>query len=430
MVALRIALSVGAVCALAGCSLRGSPASPIGPRLAAPQFVAPDVTQKGKGAQWVQFLPHTTATLFSAMVAGPDANIWFLDENAASLVRITNGGFIKEFRLSAISGNAVSMAVGADHKFYILDESTSIVRATTAGASESLPIPSGDNTSIDGLTLGPDGNVWFAEFNHIAKVTPAGKITEFSYPKQPGTNQYGGVTTGSDGNIWFAQSSQNAIGRIVPSTGKITMFPIAVSCAPAPVVLGKDKNVWFACLTTSPMMGRVTPRGNVETFAIGGVFNSNETEQFCSRGPDGEPWCASGNDNTVFRVNTATHTTTTFTPPLASGDRPDALVAGPDGNIWVDTVGPQAEIDVLVANPMTVTPNSLTFTAPGQSKTVTVNENGTTSWTAKSSKTSVATVMQGSSKSTFKVTAAGVGTCKITISDPLGNSAAVRVKVT
>jgi streptogramin lyase len=427
----RVARFVIVVGVLAGCSLRGQPPNPGTSAFRAAPYVVPEVTQRGKGAQWVQFLPHTPGALYSAIVKGPDGNIWFLDENAGSLVRMSLNGAIKEFSLSGfLGGNAVSMAAGADGKLYISDEATSITRVTTAGAAQVLPIPSGDSTAIDGIAQGPDGNVWFAEFNHIAKVTPSGTITEFLYPTQPGSNQYGGVTAGSDGNVWFAESSQNAIGRIVPSTGKITMFPIVVSCTPAPVVLAKDGNVWFVCLTSTPTLGRVTPAGKVETFLAGGAFGSNETEQFCAVGPDGEPWCASGNDNNVFRVNTSSGTVTTFTPPLGPGERPDALAAGPDGNVWVDTVGSRGEIDVLVSNPMTVTPTTLTFTATGQTMTVSVSENGTTSWTAKSSSTSVATVAQGGTKSTFKVKSVGVGGCKITISDGVGNSVAVKVKVT
>jgi streptogramin lyase len=388
----------------------------------------PQVVQKGKGAQWVRFTPHTAGALYSAIVLGPDGNLWFIDENAASLVRMSMSGAIKEFSLSGIvTGNAVSMTVGADKNFYIGDESTSIVRVTEKGKAQVFSIPSGDNTAIDGLALGPDGNVWFAEFNHIGKITPSGKITEFAYPSGFTTNQYGGVTAGSDGNVWFAESSANAIGRIVPSSGKITMFTISTQCTPAPVVLAKDNNVWFACLASTPLLGSITPKGKISTFAIGGTFNSNETEQFCSRGPDGEPWCASGNNGIIFRVNTKPHTVTTFTPPLGSGSRPDALAAGADGNVWVDTVG--AEIDVLVENPMTVTPNSLTFTGIGQSKTLSVTENGVSSWSAKSSNTGVATVAQGHSKSSFKVTSVGKGSCKVTISDGTGNSVAVKVSV-
>lgn len=414
-------LSLLAVCSFVwGCSMHGAALAPGG------STSAPDVFQKGKGAQFVQFQANTLGALYSAIDAGPDGNMWFLDENAASLVRMGMGGGIKEFSLSSVlGGNAVSMAVGADHKFYIGNESSRIVRVTTSGSATFFTIPSGDNTAIGGMALGPDGNVWFAEFNHIGKVTPAGKITEFAYPT--GINQYGGVAPGSDGNVWFAQSSQNAMGRIT-KTGTITMFTIPTTCIPAATMLARDKNVWFACLTTTPMVGRITPSGAITLFPGGGGFNSNETEMFGAVGPDGNPWFASGNNNLVFRVDTATHAVTTFNPPLGSGERPDALATGPDGNIWIDTVGGN-HIDVLVPNPMKVTPTSLTFTSTGQTKTLTVNQHGVSSWKATSSNTAVATVTQGTPASTFKVKSIGVGSCSITITDRKSNATSVKVKV-
>ena len=426
----RLARAAFLVVALAGCSLRGGTPGSLDRGPASPNGVVPDVVQKGNAAQWVQFLPRVKSGLYTAIVAGSDGNMWFLDEGANALVRMGLTGATKEFSLSGVlAGYGISLAEGADGKFYIGHESTTIVRVTTAGKAVSVPIPSGDSTALGGIAPGPDGNVWFTEFNHLGMITPAGTITEYPYPTQPGTNQYGGVTTGSDGNVWFAESTQNAIGRFVPSTRKFTMFTIPVGCIPAPVVAAKDGNVWFACLGNAPLVGSITPSGSIETYAIGGVFNSNETEQFCARGPDGEPWCASGNDNTVFRINTSTDTATTFTPPLGAGTRPDAVAAGPDGNLWSDTVAGTGEINVLVSNPMTVNPTSLEFTAPHQSKTVTVGENGTASWSATSSKSAVASVVQSSKKTEFSVTSVGAGKCTVTISDGAGNSVAVRVLV-
>jgi len=98
--------------------------------------------------------------------------MWCIDENAPGLVRMNMSGTIKEFPLSA-TGNAVSMAVGADGTFHVLAEWTNVIVATTKGRLKSIPIPSGDSTSIDGDALGPDGNVWFTEFDHIGKITPA-----------------------------------------------------------------------------------------------------------------------------------------------------------------------------------------------------------------------------------------------------------------
>jgi len=142
-------------CTLTGCSLTGGQMRPYA-ALPNDSFAQPQVVQKGKGAQWVQFKPHTLSGLYSAMALGPDGNVWFIDENAASLVRISASASIKEFRLSGtITGNAVSMTVGADKNFYIGDESSNIVRVTAKGKAQVFPTPSGDGTSIDGMGLGP-----------------------------------------------------------------------------------------------------------------------------------------------------------------------------------------------------------------------------------------------------------------------------------
>ena len=425
---LRLSIIIFLAWSLSGCSMPGTTAGPVGSQGTGEPQTLPQVVQKGAGAQWVQFTPKTNGALYSAIVSGPQGDVWFIDENAASLVRIAPSGATKEFSLSAfLNDDAVAMTVGSDGNFYIGGESTSILRVTPAGKAVSFAIPSGDSTSFNGMALGSDGNVWFAESNHIGRIEPSGKIKEFPYPSGYSGNQYGGVAPGSDGNVWFAESSGNAIGRVVPSTGKITMFPISTSCIPAAVVPAMDKNVWFACLASAPLLGSITPSGKIATYAVGGTFNDNETLQFCAEGPDGEPWCASRNDGNVFRVNTSSHTVTTFTPPLGSTDTPDALTAGSDGNVWVDTVG--GKIDVFVSNPLKVTPDKLAFTALNRTDAVTVSEKGTSSWSASSSNTAVAKVAQGHSNSTFEVTSAGAGSCKVTISDGAGNTVAIKVTV-
>ena len=112
---------------------------------------------------------------------------------------------------------------------------------------------------------------------------------------------------------------------------------------------------------------------------------------------------------------------TTFDPPLQSGERPDALQTGPDGNIWVTTVG-QQHIYVLIVNPLAVVPTNVKFTDIGQNDTA-------TAWTATSSNTAVATVTKGSPSSNFTVTSVGSGSCKVTIADAAGNSVKVKIAV-
>src|SRR5580658_8494865 len=129
-------------CALPGCSLSGEQTWP--DAAYSTYRTAPLVEQKGKGAQWIQFTPHTVGALYSAMALGPDGNVWFIDEDADRLVRISTNGSIKELSFESVAGGSgVSMTVGADKDFYIGDESTSIIRVTVKGKVQAFPIPSG-----------------------------------------------------------------------------------------------------------------------------------------------------------------------------------------------------------------------------------------------------------------------------------------------
>src|SRR5262249_59552519 len=90
----------------------------------------------------------------------------------------------------------------------------SIGRITTAGVITEFPLP--DTTRLFGITAGPDGNLWFTEFdnNKIGRITPAGEITEFTIP----TSDSGAhtITVGPDDNLWFTEFKAAQIGMIRP----------------------------------------------------------------------------------------------------------------------------------------------------------------------------------------------------------------------
>ena len=154
----------------------------------------------------------------TAIVAGPDGNLWFTEAFAGNRIgRITPDGVLTEFTVP------------------------------TAG---SQPL---------GITAGPDGNLWFTEIwgNQIGRITPAGVITEF--PLTPGTGPYG-ITTGPDGNIWFTRAGGNGIGRITQS-GVATEFAGEDPGTPRGITAGADGNLWFAA--EGGAIGRVAPSGTI-----------------------------------------------------------------------------------------------------------------------------------------------------------------------
>ncbi len=74
-----------------------------------------------------------------------------------------------------------------------------------------------------GITQGPDGNIWAAVGGKVAKITPAGRVTEFD-PANIGSPQ--GITTGPDGNLWVTQS--DGVAKFSPADpNSATGFSVA-----------------------------------------------------------------------------------------------------------------------------------------------------------------------------------------------------------
>src|SRR5262249_38183654 len=131
-------------------------------------------------------------------------------------------------------------------------------------AISEFPLPTADNNPGD-LTVGPDGNLWFAEYSvgstgiesgsAIGRITPSGAVTEFPLPTAD--SDPGDLTVGPDGNLWFAESplssghpgdvpQPGAIVRITPA-GAITEFPLTTAIAyPGTLTAGPDGDLWFS----------------------------------------------------------------------------------------------------------------------------------------------------------------------------------------
>ena len=182
------------------------------------------------------------------------------------------------------------------------------------------------------VTAGPDGNVWFTEFqaNKIGRITPSGTITEF-VPPTANSSPFG-ITMGPDGNLWFAELFGNNIGRVTPDGVTFTEFPVPTAASqPRVIVTGPDGNLWF-CENAGNKIGRITTAGIITEFPIGaGSTNLNEI----TVGPDGNLWFIEESDtstNRIGRITTGGVVTEFTVPTTASGG--SSITAGPDGNLW------------------------------------------------------------------------------------------------
>jgi streptogramin lyase len=229
---------------------------------------------------------------------------------------------------------------------------TLIVRVTATNGGGSVAVVSAATTKVEGyetteyklgtggqptrgITVGPDGNLWFTEpmANRIGKITTGGVITE--YTVKTGSEPVG-IADGPDGKLWFTDHGSSKIGKITTS-GEVTEYKLPSGSAPEGIAAGPDGNLWFAEHGTYNI-GRITTEGVITEYECG-CFPANIVA-----GPEKEDsmWFTAyeerGKEGDVGRVYTSTvgehkvgniHLYDTREVPLTWG-----IAVGSDGNTW------------------------------------------------------------------------------------------------
>lgn len=90
-----------------------------------------------------------------------------------------------------------------------------------------------------GITVGPDGALWFSQVFSIGRITTAGAITEYN---TPGGTTTGFITVGPDGALWFTGTYANNIGRITTAG----VFTNSRRCPPPTASLLESRRVRMA----------------------------------------------------------------------------------------------------------------------------------------------------------------------------------------
>ncbi len=255
-----------------------------------------------RGAEsWSVFPSHDTSGIYLGIVAGPDGAMWLTDYGTG-LVRIDASGKREIVPLTFRRGNTnhrflpAAIALGTDGSFYLtgcVDVSSNcslVAIAPTTGSLAVYPTPSGDSPRFGGIGPGPDGNVWFAEPGHIAKISPAGAIVEYSYPSGEQTNSFSGVATGSDAHVWFTEFDPIVVGNIDPTSGKITEYSLKsqkIDCGPSGMAGAADGKLYFGCGTG---IVAISTAGVARYSQTG--YQLSDSPLDVATGPDGNAWAA------------------------------------------------------------------------------------------------------------------------------------------
>jgi len=234
-------------------------------------------------------------------------------------------------------GTPRSAALGSDGNIWVSDGGNAIGRLTPSGAYTTFSIPTA-NPLASGLSLGPDGNIWFAEDRQpkVGRITPDGVITEFSLPPN---RRPGATAAGPNGEVWFDYFDQSStgfasgLGRINTADGTISTISLPSGAIELAMHLGADGNMWVSVSGSAYAILRVTPAGQITTFSLPSVSQSNALGAEMLLAADRNIWFTYANNLARMKRD---GTVTLFPLPTQNTNLlPAGLTTGVDGNIWL-----------------------------------------------------------------------------------------------
>ncbi len=260
-------------------------------------------------------LASTNGPIGTSIAAGPDGALWFTAGSGTTAVigRMTTTGAVSTFAIpgGAAFGTATgAITAGPDGALWFTDPSNAVIwRVTTAGAFSSFPL----TKPAFGITSGPDGNLWVTEYaittgdtpylftwnGSVAKVTTAGAESVYALPQQ-GFTFYNNTespidvfTTGPDGALWFTEYNGEQVGRVTTSGAVTTVYNTNFVNG---ITTGNDGALWLTqpSYTSSeedsgvPALIRLTTAGATSTQDLNYTTFTNPNG--ITVGPDGALW--------------------------------------------------------------------------------------------------------------------------------------------
>jgi virginiamycin B lyase len=308
-------------------------------------------------------LPSAHDTLGN-LRAGADGNLWFNDTTAKAMWKVTPGGVMSEFALSAAGGGTpggVSIAGADGNTWFQITSPAGIGKISPSGQITEYrggaPCPDSVPTCVGSLyvgstistnpALGPDGNIWFGDRGGgatptpaVGMITPSGAITEFSvvahggnphsFPYKP--------APGPDGNVWFVDRGEmtGGVAAIMKVTlgGAISEYSSGLVPGSDPYlpVAGPDGTIWFADKVPGGAIGEIDPAtGAIQEFRSG--LNPGSIPQGMGFGTDGNLWFTDVNASNpaIGMFDPHTHAASEYSIALNPNG---GGVVGPDGNFW------------------------------------------------------------------------------------------------
>ena len=283
---------------------------------------------------------------------GSDGNVWFTEQTGGLIGRITPDGVVTEFPTGIPSrGNFSAIISGPDGNIWFVGHGQADSPDTNASIGRMTPMGEVTLFSTDPaaqqITAGPDGNLWFSTAGiqgigntpsaaAVGRITPTGAITVFRLPRLDlrGSIATRSIIVGPDGNVWTLVDGYDKQLIRIALDGTAT----AVGVSPVGhMTLGPDGAFWIA----SHGIARVTPAGDFKRLTEGDLFAFPFSQATLpiptsiARGPGSSLW--GGAERFLYRLTTDL-AVTTYRVLAAKADPntdgPRGVTTAADGSLW------------------------------------------------------------------------------------------------
>jgi streptogramin lyase len=253
-------------------------------------------------------------------IPGSPGTIWFTVNAGYQLGQISTnsetvvGTYNHQYSPPASPYNAGGAITASNGNLYfVVPSANGIIEATTSLTAFNPYTVAPANIKVSGyssqIVADPADNLlWFTEPGAIGvfSLTSNSVIAQVALPTTNGTEAPAGITIGPDGNVWFTESTSSnsaAVGVINAQTQQfVTQFALPNSSKPTGITVGPDNNVWFTetgagaighvivSSLTDPTQDSLGTAISIPTLGQTGGVVATPTPQQITIGPDNNLW--------------------------------------------------------------------------------------------------------------------------------------------
>jgi len=297
-----------------------------------------------------------------------DGYYWFTEQGADKIGRMSISGQFTEYPLPSnidySNADPYGITLGPDGNIWFTESNSfanqiGMFNPSNPSDITEYPIPTGGAEPKD-ITTGPDGNIWFTEYNTdkvgTFSTSDPSDITEYGSAQgiSPDSGPFG--ITSADNYIWVTEYDSGSIAQINPSNGHTTevSVPSGGSSNPLGITKGPDGNIWFT-EQTGNNIGEFDPNTPSSIIEYNTNLTSNSEPYYITPGNNNDLWFTEKESNKIAEITTSGIITEYN---LSSSASPEGITTDNTGNIWFTEYGLSNTIGELLDPIISSTPGS------------------------------------------------------------------------